>query len=42
MKRPFIIFAVLGVILLLLALSLSPAQSHRTGTHLTYHRDWDL
>ncbi len=42
MKRPFIIFAALGVILLLLALGLSPVQSHRTRTHTAYHQDWDL
>ena len=42
MKRPFIIFAALGAILLLLALSLGPAQSHRNRTRITYHEDRDL
>ena len=38
MKRPFMIFAALGAILLLLALSLSPLQSHRPGRSLRITR----
>ena len=42
MKRPFIIFAALGAILLLLALGLTPAQTHRSRTHIVYHQNGDL
>jgi hypothetical protein len=42
MKRPFIIFAALGAILLILAFGLSPAQTHRNRARITYHQDGDL
>ena len=37
MRRAVIAFALLGAVLLLLALSLTPAQEQRTRWHTEYH-----